>query len=570
MHECQGTHVTLFYACAASAFLLTIPLQPALAQEPETTVLRVTTRLIQVSVVAHDHSDNLVRDLTRDDFTLTDNGRPQRISVFSMQVAEPVPSASDQAQAPNPLVISNRTLRPSEKPIAVTVILFDALNIPRLDEFLYAKREVVKILGTLRPGDPVALYSINGPKVRVIHDFTDDSASLVLAAQKLSQSPIMHGALASPHFSLGADRDRTAQLASWLEEKSSEDEAARLRMTTEWTLTALAGVAHHLAGVPGRKSLLWISDSFPINIGLDIHSFTQGDSQRANQQLLAFSERERDIGRLLTEAQVAVYPISPSGLVVDRIYSADITAREAHATLDSWMRSGHMVTAGEEGEPRIAAMIELAKQTGGLAFYNANGVSTGIRRAIDDAGVSYILGFYPPEAAWDGKYHQIGIKVNRSGVEVRGRRGYFAGSPEAESAPEREQALWLAAASPLEGAAIGIKVNVESNPLISWGQDIVLVIDPHDVRFELVNDRMRAVVDVMLVQQDASGRSLGGMKDTLIYALLPDSYQRASSDGLFFDEKLTVMPRASRVRVLVRDVSTGAVGSVSLRVRRPD
>jgi len=552
----------LLYAGSVSA-LLTVHIDPALAQEPEETVLRVTTRLVQVSVVAHDRSGSPVRDLTRDDFTLTDNGHPQPISVFSVQVAEPATSASDQTNTPNPLVISNRTLRASEKPIAVTVVLFDALNIARLDDFLYAKREVVKFLSTLRPGDPVALYSINGPQVRVIHDFTDDSASLVRAAQKLSQSRIMNNALAAPHFSLGADHDRTAQLARWLEEKSREDEAARLRMTTEWTLTALADVARHLAGIPGRKSLLWISGSFPITIGLDSDSLRGGSNQ-----LYLFSERQTDIGRLLTEAQVAVYPISPSGLVVDRIYGADVSPRNAHATIESWTQSGHMVTAGEEAEPRIAAMIALAKETGGLAFYNANGVSASIHRAIQDASVSYILGFYPPEQAWDGKYHEIGIKVKRPGVEVRGRKGYFAGSAEAESAPERDQALRLAAASPLEGAAIGIKVNVEFNPLIWYGQDIVVMIDPRDLRFEQTNDRMRAVIDVMLVQQDGSGRNLGGVKDTLLYALLPDSYERALSDGLFLDEKLTVLPSASRVRVVVRDVATGAVGSVSLRVRR--
>jgi len=94
------------------------------------------------------------------------------------------------------------------------------------------------------------------------------------------------------------------------------------------------------------------------------------------------------------------------------------------------------------------------------------------------------------------------------------------------------------------------------------------VMDAHDVRFEQVSDRMRAEIDVALVQQSAGGRTLGGVKDTLLYALLPESYEHALSDGLFFDEKLTVMPSASRVRVVVRDVSTGAVGSVSLRVQR--
>ena len=533
----------------------------AIAQRPEETVLKVTSRLVQVSVVAHDRNGKIVRDLTRDDFTLTDNGQPQPISVFSVQMAEPAESAPDPPDTANPLVISNRTLRNTAEPIAVTVILFDALNISRLDDFLYAKREVVKFLSTLRPADPVALYSINGPKMRVIHDFTDDSASLVQTAQRLSHSP---------HFSTGADDDRTAQLGAWLKEKSREDEAARLRMTTEWTLAALADVAHHLVGIPGRKSLLWISESFPITIGLDTDSFTQDRSRRAYQQLDAFSARERNIGRLLTDAQVAVYPISPSGLVMDPINGADIAPREAHATLESWTQSGYMVTAAEEAEPRIAAMIALANETGGLAFHNANGVSASMRRAVEDAGVSYILGFYLPEETWDGEYHEIGIQVKVSGVQVRGRKGYFASLEENEFAPDRAGALRLAAASLLEGAAIGLKVNVESNPLAWYGQDIVLAMNARDIRFEQVDGRMRAVVDVALVQQAGDGRTLGGVKDTLLYALLAGSYDRALSDGLFFDEKLTVMPGASRVRVLVRDVSSGAVGSVSIRVRRAD
>jgi len=549
----------LLCACPVCALLP----ETALAQETDENVLKVTTRLVQVSVVAHDKSGKPVRDLTRDDFILTDNGRPQPISVFSVQVAEPDAGSPAQPDTANPLTVSNRTLRASEKPVVVTVLLFDALNIPSLDDFLYAKREVIQFLSRLRPGEPFALYSINGPTVRVVHDFTDDSASLVFAAQKLSQSPLMNNALATPQVSLDPGHQSVSQLAAWIAEKSRQDEAARLRMTTEWTLTALANVAHHLAGIPGRKSLVWISDAFPITIGLDTHSL-----QNASQQQYYFSDRTNKIARLLTESQVAVYPISPSGLVTDHIYSAGVTPREAHATISEWATSGHMVTAGELAAPRVAAMVDLAGKTGGLAFYNANGVFESIHRAIDDSSVSYILGFYPPEAAWDGKYHEIGIKAKRADVQVRGRKGYFAGATEPESLPERHAALRLAVASPLEGAAIGLRVNVESNPLDWWGQDLVLVMDAHDVRFEQVSDRMRAEIDVALVQQSAGGRTLGGVKDTLLYALLPESYEHALSDGLFFDEKLTVMPSASRVRVVVRDVSTGAVGSVSLRVQR--
>jgi hypothetical protein len=226
-----------------------------------------------------------------------------------------------------------------------------------------------------------------------------------------------------------------------------------------------------------------------------------------------------------------------------------------------------MVTAGEIAEPRFASMRLLAKQTGGLAFYNANDLSGSIQRAIDDARITYTLGFYPPEAAWDGKYHELKVQVKRPGITVRAREGYSASAPVASSEPDRQQALQLAVASPLEGAAIGVRVNVESNPLDWWGQDIVVVIDPHDIRFQARAGRMRSEVDVVFAQLASDGRRLDGEKKTLQYALFPESYENALAQGLFLTESLTIDPRASRVRIVVRDASTGAAGSVSIPVR---
>lgn len=78
----------------------------------------------------------------------------------------------------------------------------------------------------------------------------------------------------------------------------------------------------------------------------------------------------------------------------------------------------------------------IAKQTGGLAFFN-NDIAGNIRRAVEDGRVAYTLGFYPSEAAWDGKYHALEVTVQRLGVQVRTGAGYFAESISG-SAPERE------------------------------------------------------------------------------------------------------------------------------------
>lgn len=94
-----------------------------------------------------------------------------------------------------------------------------------------------------------------------------------------------------------------------------------------------------------------------------------------------------------------------------------------------------------------------------------------------------------------------------------------------------------------------------------------MVMDPHDIRFDARDGRMCSEVDVIFAQQASDGRTIEGEKKTVQYALLQESYENALAKGLFLEEPITVDPRASRVRIVVRDASTGAVGSVSVPVR---
>lgn len=94
--------------------------------------------------------------------------------------------------------------------------------------------------------------------------------------------------------------------------------------------------------------------------------------------------------------------------------------------------------------------------------------------------------------------------------------------------------------------------------------------DPHDVRFEERDGRMRSEVDLVFAQQASDGHRIEGEKKTVQYALRQESYETVLTQGRFFEEPITIDPRASRVRIVVRDASTGAVGSVSVPVRPAD
>jgi hypothetical protein len=302
--------------------------------------------------------------------------------------------------------------------------------------------------------------------------------------------------------------------------------------------------------------MIWVSNGYPMNIGLSPEAFKAAETKGVNQEIYDYSEQTTRIARLLAEAEVVVYPVDPAGVRTDHVYRASNAGKPS---------SGRMITAGERASPTIATIRAIAKDTGGLSFYN-NEIAGNIRRAVEDGRVTYTLGFYPEADSWDGKYHALKVSVDRKGLEVRTREGYFA-KPLAELAPERDQSLKLAVASPLEGVAIGVRVKVASNPLDSAPQDLTVYFDPRDLQFANKDGRMQADVDVVFAQQSADGSILKGEKKTLALSLTPESYQEGLKNGLTLPEHLTVDAKAYKVRVVVRDVATGAEGSVSIPVK---
>ena len=134
-----------------------------------------------MNVVVHDRHGQPVSDLTKDDFIVTDQGKPQSISLFRMDAAGPTPAAAAQLMPRNEF--SNRVDRQSQIPTSATVVLMDFLNTHFADQSR-ARLQVLKFLRQIQPQDRVALYSLVGGGIRVIHDFTNNSETLVTALAK--------------------------------------------------------------------------------------------------------------------------------------------------------------------------------------------------------------------------------------------------------------------------------------------------------------------------------------------------------------------------------------------------
>jgi VWFA-related protein len=311
-------------------------------------VIRSTTNLVQVRVVAEDSQGRPVADLQRVDFQIEDQRKPQPITLF----------AADRGTRAGPATASS-SADSVEAGSGYSVILLDWLNI-KYSYRIQAQQQVIALLKKYQPSERVAIYIMDHDP-RLLHDFTSDMTALIPAVEEAGVGfPTVDDE--TPGRGRGASGNTEWQILYWQNEVFD-------------SLHTLQVVADHLAHVPGRKSLVWLSAGFPLMVGG-----------------IDFMPRVERVLARLNKADVAMYTVNTCGLSTNcRSY---------------------------EGP-----MYELASRTGATTFAARNDLDEGIRLALEDMRISYTLGFNVPEGASLG-LHEIRVRVNRPGVKLRFRESY--------------------------------------------------------------------------------------------------------------------------------------------------
>jgi VWFA-related protein len=534
---------TALILCAAS---LLRPQAPPSAPAGDVPLIRSTTRLVQINVIALGRDGRPLTDLTKDDFTVTEAGKPQQIAFFTIDRLE---SRRESADKLPPNIFSNYSGHGSGVPTSVTAILLDGLNTEWSSQ-ASARRQVVSFLKQIQPEDRIALFSL-GASLRVLHDFTTDSRELVAQLNKYA---------GNASTELGASQAKTVDE---LKTEMGIDDKAALAMLAragqmeaqfmtesrvQRTLKAIEAIAEHLAGVPGRKNLVWVSGSFPAWARFDVEE--SGDAPR--REWRSFGDELTRTVRALNQANVAVYPVDARGLMTDPGFSAD---RAAAPPKTGWT------------PPNIDTMNELASGSGGRAFYNTNDIQGSVRRAIEDSRITYTLGYYPADTEPDGKYRTIRVKVNRPGATVRHRRGYTPGKDQLPTDKvadvELRQALW----SPLDSTAIDMNARVDRVK----GSDLLYVvvqIAPANVTIEQANNVWTANLAIAFIQNDSSGKQMSGGRDNMSLRLAKDEYLAILRTGILFRKQFPMPTGAAVLKVAVVDKPTGITGSVTVPLSR--
>jgi VWFA-related protein len=564
--------------------------------------LHTRTELVIVDVVVQDRDGHAVPGLTRDNFALTEQKKPQTIRNFeehSAAAQKPRPALSPMP----PGMFTDYT--PVAPDGTLNVLLIDTLNTPMADQN-YLRKQLLGFVNNEQPGRQIAVFVLTS-RVFMLQGFTSDPAILRTA---LENKLIAHGSpLLNDQVGGGTGPESLAQSAA---ESPGETDAAMIALLAqvdndmkmlqaksraETTLDAFNSIGHYLSNFPGRKNVLWFSGSFPLSIAPD-PTVNNDFSAMENS-----NEELRETTNLLTRAQVAVYPIDARGLMIAPALqvsdsSGAISSRTALA------QSLYLFNESQIAEH--ATMEKMASDTGGRAFFNTNGLSAATAEALDAGSNYYTLAYTPADHNWNGHYREIKVKLTGSPaneiLRLSYRHGYYAGDPShpathaelaTQSVPSGtladhpKEAYTHAAISHGAPAPEDILFKVQAVPLTGKDEDTVEVgnrADPAKMKapyrayavdylalpteFEMTlgsDGRHKGAIEFTTYVFDAAGNVLNVADKMVPLDLSSETYKRFMSTPVRLHLLVSAPAKQeSYMRILIRDVPNNRYGVVEI------
>jgi VWFA-related protein len=405
-------------------------------------VIRANSRAVAVDVVVTKGQDEPVTALRKQDFTVLEDGKPVTVDYFEEHTAKTLPPGALPALAKMPPNVYTN-VPPAPESDSVNVLLLDTLNTDRPDQ-AYVHQQMVNFLKTMQPGLRVAVFVL-GSKLRMVQGFTTDSSVLRDAVNDKKNGVKMDSDMSvtrslQEKFEDIEEKGKLADMqmgAAGLEALSDLQQdfvAYKADQRAAMTLEALNYLGRYLAGVPGRKNLIWFSSSFPVTI------FPSPKEKQSFGQIHEYSAALKETADLLTVSKVAVYPIGAEGMMVDHssdgvIYNygpVDVEGGEVKSRsgpIPSQRQADFMAPYMNENAARsdkITAMEQLAADTGGKAFYNTNDLNAAMMHAIENGAHYYTLVYTPANKKMDGSYRRIEVKTSAGKYNLAYRRGYNA------------------------------------------------------------------------------------------------------------------------------------------------
>ncbi|MGC1621129.1 MAG: VWA domain-containing protein [Candidatus Acidiferrum sp.] len=542
---------------------------PSRANELPT--IRSKVNVVLLDVVVTKGKSEPVPALQEKDFEILEDGKRQTISFFEEHKGAAPPPVHLPQLPPN-VYANNREIQSSD---SVNVLLLDWLNTQPRDQ-PYVREQIIKYLKAMPPGTRLAIFTLVS-RLHLVQGFTSDPSGLLAAVDSDREGAETQTSRLLPTAQQNAAEQGILELMIMNQASPSAVEAVRQEMAASTgsqidarikiTLRALQQLARFLSPIPGRKNVIWFSGSFPVSI------FPDADMPRQYQRE---TEQTADA---FTADQVAVYPVAAVGLVGEAAFDP---------TMGSTRRSQRVDPRGanSSGIADQIAMEALAKDTGGHAFYDTNGLADAVNHAIEDGSHYYTLTYTPANMKMDGKYRRIEVKIAGGKYKLDYRRGYYAGDVKtellADQTPEGDPLLPLMTFGMPDFAQIFYKMRVQpantqpgpsaaragsnaglTGPVTRYAVDFGIA--AQNLRLEAAPDGVRrGHIEVMVVAYGRDGKPLNLTKARYGVALPPRDYEDALQEGLQVHSEIDVPNGEVYLRTGVYDLNAHNAGTLGV------
>jgi VWFA-related protein len=543
-----------------------------------TITIRANTRLVVVDVVVTDKKGEPVTALKPEDFTVEENGKKQKVSVFV-----PPGIANHTAATPAPAgVFSNHpeSLTPAGIP---TVLLLDAANSAFKDQ-AYARSQMLKyVLEQGQSGRPMAVVTLTD-RLRVLQQFTSDPQVLLTAIKNFrpqeqilqpgAPAPESHGVADGPRGS--AVSASVAQAGQALQAFADLQIGYNIERRTLITLEAMSALSRMLGGLPGRKNVVWLTANLPFDLVPEDRAMTDAElmadlpgqgrqrsvsvnaaGSMAAEQRNLHGQAIKEAESQLASASIAIYPVDLHGL----ISGMESSASSGGSVYSDTALSNRAIIQVSSLQASQGTMEEVAAQTGGKAYINQNEIKDGVALAASDEKASYTLGYYPENKKWDGKMRNIKVKVAQGGTQLRYRKGYFAIEPGPAKDHNFEQDV--AAALAVDAPATQISFMAQAKPTDPGKMRVVFLVDAHTLTVEDSGGNKKFNVSLYATIWGASDKSLAAQSLKVDKSFDAATYQQILDHGMMVPIDITIPAGGKELRLAVLDNRTGYIGTVS-------
>jgi VWFA-related protein len=521
-----------------------------LAQERDL-VFRSSSNLVIVDVIVRDHSGKEIADLKKEDFTLLEDGKPQKISVFDYQrlgttpmTAPPAATVAVTPAAPERLSVTALPGGARYQDRRLIVLLFDLSSMQPAEQ-VRATESARKFLGQqMTSADLVSVMTFSN-ELKTLQEFTGDRDLLNEAIHKIA-------------IGEGSDLNTTGDTG---DSSSGEDTGAAFVadetefniFNTDMKLSALETAAKTLGALPEKKAVVYFSSGIN-KTGVE------------NQSQL------RSTVNAAVRANVSFYPVDARGL------TAIIPGGDAShaAQRGSGLFSGAAQTSQRNSfNDSQETLVSLASDTGGKAFLDNNNLAQGIVQAQKDIQSYYILGYYSTNAALDGRYRHIQIRLSpKLQAKVDYRQGYYAPKEfgkftASDKESQLQQALMLG--DPMTDLPLALEVNYFRLGRGSYFVPVAVKIPGSAI--ELGKKGANEVTDFDFIGElrDSKGRLLPtGVRDGITVKLDAENVAKLERRNFEYDTGFTLPVGEYHLKFLARENRTGKMGTFETTFRIPD